>query len=102
MKMTMKSTFLLVVMMIFAFLSCKCQKNSPTYSVKRLKKTMKIDGNWNKAQWRSVKSIELTNYMGKIPPFRPTVHAKMMYDDSNIYIIFRVHDRFVQSLVQEY
>src|SRR5678810_599184 len=50
------------------------QKNSPMYSVKMLKKPMKIDGNWNKAQWLSVKPIELTHYMGKIPTFRPIVH----------------------------
>lgn len=80
----------------------KSQKYSSTYSVKRLKKIMKIDGNWNKAQWRSVKAIELTHYMGQIPPFHPTVHAKMMYDNDNLYIIFRVHDCYVRSIIEEY
>src|SRR5215212_5680571 len=50
------------------------QKNSAMYSVKMLKNPMKIDGNWNKTQWLSVKAVELTNYMGTIPPFRPIVH----------------------------
>ena len=78
------------------------QKNSPMYSVKMLKKPMKIDGNWNKAQWLPVKPIELTNYMGKIPPFRPIVHAKMMYDEDNLYVIFQVNDRYVRSVIEEY
>ena len=78
------------------------QKNSRMYSVKMLKTPMKIDGNWNKAQWLSVKPIELTNYMGKIPPFRPIVHAKMMYDEGNLYVIFQVNDRYVRSVIEEY
>lgn len=63
---------------------------------------MKIDGNWNKAQWRLVKAVELTNFMGQIPPFRPTVQAKMMYDEDNVYVIFRVRDRYVRSVIEEY
>jgi Carbohydrate-binding family 9 len=78
------------------------QKNSPMYSVTMLKKPMKIDGNWNKEQWLSVKPVELTNYMGKIPPFRPVVQAKMMYDEENLYVIFQVNDRYVRSVIEEY
>jgi hypothetical protein len=103
MNMKMKPTiFLLVVIMIFSFLSGTAQQNSSAYSVKKLKKMMKIDGDWNKPQWRSVKPIELTNYMGQIPSFRPTVHAKMMYDEDNVYVIFLVNDCFVRSIIEEY
>lgn len=72
------------------------------YRVKRLKKPMKIDGDWDKKQWRHVRPLRLSHFMGPIPPFRPSVQAKMMYDDSNLYIIFRVHDRFVRSTVLDY
>jgi hypothetical protein len=98
----MKSIILLVVMMIFLFLSGTSQKNNSSYSVKRLKKNMKIDGNWNKSQWRRAKTIELTNYMLPEPAFRPVVRAKMMYDDDNLYVIFRVNDRYVRSVIEEY
>ncbi|MCW3091479.1 MAG: hypothetical protein JWP81_2548 [Ferruginibacter sp.] len=77
-------------------------KDNYTYTVKKLKKAIKIDGNWNKAQWRTVDSIELTNYMGQVPIFRPTVHAKMMYDDENLYVIFLVKDRYVSCTTQDY
>lgn len=72
------------------------------YKVEKLKKSIKIDGNWDKPQWKKVKSIEMTNYMGEIPAFKPKAEAKMMYDDKNVYVIFRVKDRYVRSLVQEY
>src|SRR6266542_1924808 len=101
--MKIKSTILLIgVMIISSSLSGTSVKSNSTYTVKRLKKAMKIDGNWNKAQWRSVETIKLTNYMGQIPPFRPTVHAKMMYDKDNLYVIFRVNDCFVRSVIEEY
>ena len=74
----------------------------PVYKIYRLKKSLKIDADWNKPQWRKIKSIKIEKYMGEIPQYRPTVEAKMMYDDKNIYVIFRVKDRFVRSVVQEY
>lgn len=80
----------------------KAKKKFPTYTVKRLKETMKIDGNWNKPQWRSVKALHLTHYMGQVPSFRPNVHVKMMYDEDNLYIIFKVTDQFVRSIIEEY
>ncbi len=91
-------------MMISTFLWGTCVKNNSTYTyrVTRLKETLKIDGNWNKAQWRYVKAIKLTNYMGHIPPFRPTVYVKMIYDENNLYVIFHVNDRYVHSIIEEY
>lgn len=102
-KVKIKSIILFIaVMMISSFLWGTSVKNNSTYTVTRLKKAMKIDGNWNKAQWRFVKAIELTNYMGQIPSFRPTVHVKMMYDEDNLYVIFQVNDCYVRSIIEEY
>ena len=72
------------------------------YKVSRLKKPLKIDANWEKSQWKKVESIRIDKYMGKVSEFRPEVEAKMMYDADNVYVIFRVKDRFVKSLVKEY
>lgn len=72
------------------------------YKVTRLTKRITIDGNWKKAAWKKIKAVKIENYMGKVSPFKPIVESKMMYDDSNVYVIFRVKDRFIRSLVQEY
>ena len=72
------------------------------YKVSRLKKPMKINAVWGKSQWKKIESIKIDKYMGKIPAFKPEVEAKMMYDNDNVYVIFRVKDRFVRSVVQEY
>ncbi len=71
-------------------------REEAVYTVKRLKRPMKIDADWNKSQWKKIKEISITNYMGAIPAFKPVAKAKMMYDDENLYLIFRVEDRYVR------
>ena len=72
------------------------------YKVSKLKGSIKIDANWDKAEWKNVGIVKVDKYMGTIPKFKPTVEAKMMYDEHNVYVIFRVKDRYVRSVVQEY
>jgi len=72
------------------------------YRVVRLEKAMKIDGIWNKPQWEKVDPINISNFMGQKPEFKPVAIAKMMYDDKNLYLIFRVKDRFVRCITNEY
>lgn len=74
----------------------------PVYKVERLKKKLKIDADWNKAQWKKIEPIRITNYMGKISAFQPEVQSKMMYNDTHVFVIFKVKDRFVRSIVTEY
>lgn len=95
--------FFAPVLLLLAMMpSSRQSADESVYKVKRIKSPIKIDGNWNKKAWKKVEAVMLTRYMGAIPPFKPSVQAKMVYDDSSIYIIFLVHDRFVRSIVQEY
>lgn len=80
----------------------KVKAEDAVYKVSRLKKALKVDANWDKSQWKNIKSIKIDKYMGKISAFQPQVQAKMAYDKDNVYVIFRVEDRFVRSVVQEY
>lgn len=71
------------------------------YKVVKLEKPMTINGNWDKAEWKNVEAQHLENYMGEVPKFRPEVNVKMMYDASNLYVIFRVEDKFVRCVTTE-
>tara|TARA_R110002111_G_scaffold219852_1_gene282009 strand:+ start:135 stop:968 length:834 start_codon:yes stop_codon:yes gene_type:complete len=78
-------------------------KEKAEYLVKKLKKdSMPIDANWDKAQWKKIKPVTLDYKMGDEPKFTPKVQAKLMYDEENIYGIFKVEDRYVRSIVREY
>lgn len=76
-------------------------ESPPVYNIKRLKHAIKIDGNWEKPEWKKVKSIEIKNFIRLEPKFRPLVQAKMMYDSENVYVIFRVQDQNVRSITTE-
>ncbi len=73
----------------------------PVYEIVSLKHTLKIDGNWDKPEWKKVKSIEIKNFISMEPKFHPLAQAKMMYDSDNVYVIFRVQDRNVRSITTE-
>lgn len=77
-------------------------KDPPVYKVLKAAAPIKIDGNWNKTEWKHIKAININNYMGTIPAFHPVAAAKMMYDKENLYLVFRVEDRFVQCLNTQY
>jgi len=40
--------------------------------------------------------------MGERPKHRPRTQAKALYDDRYVYVIFRVEDRYVRAVAQEY
>ena len=73
----------------------------PAYEVAHLAQPLTIDSRWDKPAWQSVAALQVAHYMGEKPGFRPEVEAKMQYDTASLYIIFRVHDRFVRSITQE-
>ena len=72
------------------------------YQAVRLKKSIPIDGNWDKDAWKESDILRVERPMGDIPKFTPKVEARMAYDSDNAYVIFRVQDRYVRSVVQEY
>jgi hypothetical protein len=90
-----------IILVNYSFSSGTIMKKESVYKISRLKQPMKIDANWDKAQWKNVQPVDITNYMGDIPGFKPAAQAKMMYDDNNIYVIFHVNDRFVRCLTKD-
>jgi hypothetical protein len=75
---------------------------SPVYHVQRLDQPLNINAEWDKPAWRDVRPLKIQNPMGDAPLFTPSVQAKMMYDDNNLYVIFLVHDRYVRCVVKDF
>jgi len=63
---------------------------------------MPIDGLWDKPEWNNVPTLSIKNRMGDEPRFQPLTEAKVKYDAANLYVIFRVRDKFVKSVVTQY
>jgi hypothetical protein len=72
------------------------------YRVNKLTLPVKIDADWAKPQWKNIEPANITNYMGDVPDFQPQAQAKMMYDNNNLYVIFRVKDRFIRCITKDF
>ncbi|HUQ65394.1 MAG TPA: carbohydrate-binding family 9-like protein [Flavitalea sp.] len=84
-----------------AYLPLLSQQVPPTYKVKKLSAHLTIDANWNKKVWKKTKAAVITNFIRQVPAFHPDPEVKMRYDAQNIYVIFRVHDRYVRSVTTD-
>jgi len=100
-KLLTSACLIALLLVIYSYSTGRKMKNEAVYKVAKLTQPMKIDGNWDKPQWRNVPALEIVNYMGTIPKFRPDVKAKMIYDENNLYVIFQVHDKFVRCLTKD-
>ncbi len=72
------------------------------YKVKRVSVPVDLDSKWDEGQWQGVEALEILNYMGDKPSHFPRAEAKLIYDEANIHVFFRVEDRFVRSVATEY
>jgi len=70
------------------------------YEVERVETAIDLSGDWDGAAWGGVEAVELTNYMGDRPEHWPKTEAKVLYDDENIYVIFRVEDEYVRAIAK--
>ena len=79
-----------------------CAAENPAYQIPKLKAALTIDANWDKSSWKNIRPLSLDQYMGEKPEHRPNTQVKMAYDDEAVYVIFRVEDRYVRSLMKEH
>ena len=96
-----KTKVLAAILLLFVSTGLVYPQSPQSYTVPQLKKNMKIDADWNKKEWKKVKPVDISNYMGIVPAFKPGAQAKMMYDKENIYVIFRVKDKFVRCITNK-
>ncbi|MBF0469383.1 MAG: carbohydrate-binding family 9-like protein [Desulfamplus sp.] len=61
-----------------------------------------LDADWDTSPWRDIPSEHLQNYMGRKPNHFPKTEVKIAYDDTAIYLMFRVEDRYVRAVAKEY
>ncbi len=94
----MKTVLLLIVLFITTSFVPVNKETFSVYKVQKLTAPPKIDAVWDKAPWKRIVAIPITNYMGDKPEHLPFTQAKMAYDNSAIYIIFRVEDQYIKAV----
>ena len=97
-KISLFSSLIILKSIILSFGITEETKKKAVYKVVKLNQPIQIDANWDKPQWSKVKPLNIDNYLGTMPKFRPSVQAKVMYNEENLFVIFRVHDRYVRCI----
>ena len=81
---------------------CPADATPGVYEVNRASAPITPDADWNKPAWKNIPALCVNNYMGAKPEHIPCVQAKVLYDDSHLYVIFKVEDQYVRAVAKEY
>ena len=98
MKLSLLTIFLTI---LFSFSNTKKQEKLPVSYVNKSTQAFNLNCKWDDPQWQQCKVLEIQNQVGKDPKFRPLAEAKVMYNEENILVIFRVKDRFIRCVTQD-
>ena len=71
-------------------------------NIKRRLSPIEINADWNKEFWQGVDAInvDVVNWPVQSVHF-PKSQVKLQYDAENLYVIFRVEDKYVRAAVTE-
>jgi cellulose/xylan binding protein with CBM9 domain len=69
-----------------------------SYRIKRALETVELADGWDLGQWKLAGILEITNWMGDKPEHTPKTQVKVLYDNNNLYVFFRVEDRYVRAV----
>ena len=95
------SLFTIFLTILFSFSNTPKQEKLIVSVVNKSKQAFKLNGKWDDPQWQQCKVLEIKNFVGITPLFRPSAEVKVMYNDESLMVIFRVKDRFVRCVTNE-
>jgi hypothetical protein len=102
-----KKTFRLslCVLLAAALVSCSDSVNKDdkkmSYTVRRANQAVKLGSEWDVGQWKRANVLEIAKHMGDKPEHFPRTQAKVLYDDENLYVFFRVEDQYVRAVTEQ-
>jgi hypothetical protein len=68
------------------------------YRVKRVIGFLANSASWDTSPWQDIPAGLFGHYMGKRPEHFPKTEVKMAYDDTSVFVMFRVEDRYVRAI----
>ncbi|MFO7870834.1 MAG: carbohydrate-binding family 9-like protein [Kiritimatiellia bacterium] len=70
------------------------------YRVTELTARARIDAEWEEPVWEDVPALSIGNCMGGKPAHMPDTGAKIAWRAGELFVIFRVEDRYVRATAQ--
>ena len=78
------------------------QKRAEVCSICRTLRPPDFDGNWSGGVWAGVQPLDIRHFHPAGSEHRPITRAKLLFDDAHLYVMFRVQDRYVRAVAQEF
>lgn len=69
----------------------------PEYTIQHASATPVLDGAWDGPAWGDVPVVSIDRFHPASSNHRPKTHAKVLYDESVLYVMFHVKDRYVRA-----
>ena len=77
-------------------------KEYPCYTIRRAASPPPLEAPWDASAWQGADALTVDSFHPASSNHRPFTQARMLYDPSGLYGIFRVEDRYVLSTRTEY
>ncbi|HEY3418290.1 MAG TPA: carbohydrate-binding family 9-like protein [Armatimonadota bacterium] len=72
------------------------------YLIHRTVTPPSLNGEWDSPIWSQANTGELTFFVPRSSAHHPRVQFRLLYNDAGLYLIFRVEDRYVRSVVTKF
>jgi hypothetical protein len=74
---------------------------SKNYEINKINADLNLGDDFNDGPWANTQPVTLENYMGEKPKHFPSTQVKLLYNNENLFIFFKVHDNFVRYTVSQ-
>ncbi|MCP4639617.1 MAG: diguanylate cyclase [bacterium] len=74
----------------------------PSYTIRKAVTPPALDGDWDSAAWAQADTLDVAQYRPESSAHRPVTQARLLYDADGVFVMFRVHDRFVRCVATDY
>ncbi len=72
------------------------------YTIRKTAVPPSFHGQWNSTVWQQAPVLAIEHFHPQSSRHHPKTEAKLLYDDANLYVIFRVFDRYVRAVHTAY
>lgn len=72
------------------------------YIIHKTDTTPSYKGRWESLFWQQAKTLRIDTFHPQSSNHHPKTEAKLLYDDENLYVIFRVEDQYVKAVYTHY
>lgn len=83
----------------FLLLSCSEDKSGKMiYNITPITEDSGLSNEWEDSTWKEIQPVDINNFMGDKPGHFPASQVKVAYDNSAIYVKFKVDDKFIKAV----